>query len=171
MPLKPLTLSKPDIRRWILAAPLIMTTSEPMRKKSMIKFGRETNWKLPSNLTTIRVFLAWVVLISPSVIYGGLHMLAWNAPFQTKTEQILWRISAPTMMGYGVLICGIELWDNVRQGINYATYFWMALIFCATLLYLLARVYLVVECFLSLFHSQPGLFRQPNWGPYFPHIS
>lgn len=42
---------------------------------------------------------------------------------------------------------------------------------CASLLYLLARVFLIVECFLSFFHAPPGLFRQPNWGPYFPHIS
>lgn len=94
---------------------LIMTNSEPRRKRCMIKKGRKSNWKSPSNLTTTREFLAWFVLISSSVIYGGLHMLAWNAPFQTKTEQALWRISAPTMMGYGVLIYGFVLWDRLRQ--------------------------------------------------------
>jgi hypothetical protein len=78
--------------------------SDPIPQGSKIKSGRKSNWKLPGDLTTTREFLAWVVLISSSVIYGGLHMLAWNASFQTKTEQILWRISAPTVMGYGVAI-------------------------------------------------------------------
>lgn len=200
IPLKPLTLSKTDIRRWMLAAPLIMEESDPMLKGKMIETGRENNWKLPSDLTTTKEFLAWVVLISSSVIYGGLHMLAWNAPFQTKTEQILWRISSPTMMVYGVLLRGFDLWDTYRYGNtgvklpvkwngnekrDFAPFvakvlmgviylfqnFLVVVVSCATLLYLLARIYLVVECFLSLFYSPPGLFRQPNWGPYFPHIS
>jgi hypothetical protein len=204
--LKPLTLSRIDIRRWSLAAPLIMKVFDPMSRGGMIKPGRKKNWKLPSFRTTARQFLAWVVLISSSVIYGGLHMLAWNASFQTKTEKILWRISAPTMMGYGVLICGFALWNKPRPIAHWGTYyhdgmrvmnlhgneekgfphfvaevlvgplylfhnFLVAVVSCGTLLYLLARVYLVVECFLSLFHSPPGLFRQPNWGPYFPHMS
>lgn len=30
--------------------------------------------------------------------------LAWNAPFRSRTEQMLWRISAPVIMGYGFLL-------------------------------------------------------------------
>ena len=40
----------------------------------------------------------------------------------------------------------------------------------ASLLYITARTFLVVECFLSLFHSPPGVFRQPVWSVYFPHL-
>ena len=135
-------------------------------------------------------------------------MLAWYAPFQTKTEQILWRMSTPTMMGYGVLIWGFDLWNISCHRTYFGTYYYagklkllfkpseneerefphfvakalmgvihlfhnflVVIVSCATLLYLLARVYLVVERFLSLFHSPPGLFRQPKCGPYFPQIS
>lgn len=104
------------------------------------------------------------------------------------------------MMVYGVLLRGFDLWDTYRYGNtgvklpvkwngnekrDFAPFvakvlmgviylfqnFLVVVVSCATLLYLLARIYLVVECFLSLFYSPPGLFRQPNWGPYFPHIS
>jgi hypothetical protein len=39
------------------------------------------------------------------------------------------------------------------------------------LAYLFARIYLVVECFIQLFHLPPGPdFIQPSWSTYFPHI-
>jgi hypothetical protein len=37
--------------------------------------------------------------------------------------------------------------------------------------YVFGRIYLVVECFIQLFHLQPGLvFVQPSWSTYFPHL-
>lgn len=39
------------------------------------------------------------------------------------------------------------------------------------LAYVLSRVYIVVDCFIQLFHLAPGLFfQQPLWSVYFPHI-
>ena len=35
----------------------------------------------------------------------------------------------------------------------------------------LARVFIVVECLLALFHSEPGVFEEPNWSVYSPHIT
>jgi hypothetical protein len=37
--------------------------------------------------------------------------------------------------------------------------------------YLFARVYLVVESFIQLFHLEPGpAFEQPHWSAYIPHL-
>lgn len=39
------------------------------------------------------------------------------------------------------------------------------------LAYSLARVYIVVDCFIQVFHLAPGsFFQQPLWSVYFPHI-
>jgi len=38
------------------------------------------------------------------------------------------------------------------------------------LLYSFSRVYLVVECFISISHLQDGVFETPNWAKYFPHF-
>ncbi len=37
--------------------------------------------------------------------------------------------------------------------------------------YVLARVFIVVECFVALFNSDPGVFEVPSWSAYFPHIT
>lgn len=34
-------------------------------------------------------------------LYGALHNLAWTTDFHSRTEQLLWRISSPTIMGAG----------------------------------------------------------------------
>jgi hypothetical protein len=37
--------------------------------------------------------------------------------------------------------------------------------------YLFARIYLVVESFIQLFHLEPGpVFEQPLWSSYIPHL-
>lgn len=37
--------------------------------------------------------------------------------------------------------------------------------------YGLARIFIVVECFIALFSSEPGIFEVPSWSLYFPHIT
>lgn len=39
-----------------------------------------------------------------AALYGGLHLVAWNAAFPSPVEQLLWRISASCVTGNGMLI-------------------------------------------------------------------
>lgn len=41
----------------------------------------------------------------------------------------------------------------------------------ATLLYLFSRVYLVVECFISVGRLPESAFDTPSWSQYMPHLS
>lgn len=53
-------------------------------------------------------------------MYGGLHLQAWNAPFVSRAEEILWRFSEVVVAYTGLiaisffLVCGIELMDFDR---------------------------------------------------------
>lgn len=38
------------------------------------------------------------------MIYGGLHALAWNAPFPSQTQMIMWKISCVTLVATGPVI-------------------------------------------------------------------
>lgn len=46
------------------------------------------------------------------LIYGGLHCVAWNAPFTTSIERILWRISSITIAATGVLVACVFSWTK-----------------------------------------------------------
>jgi hypothetical protein len=45
------------------------------------------------------------------------------------------------------------------------------LVAAAIFLYALARVYLVVECFINLVHLPDSAYLVPQWSQYVPHIS
>jgi hypothetical protein len=47
-------------------------------------------------------FSVWAAFAS--LVYGGLHLLAWSAPFPTRPEVLLWRISSLTIAGSGLLL-------------------------------------------------------------------
>lgn len=38
------------------------------------------------------------------------------------------------------------------------------------LLYPVARVYIIVECFINLVHLPPAVYQEPNWSQYIPHF-
>ena len=119
------------------------------------------------------------------VLYGGLHLLAWNAPFASDTEQKLWRISGamiassgPALAVVGMLIGflvnplkpGPDSWfwgpiENVGIGLVWS----FGPLFSA--LYTFCRFYLVVEVFLQLERLPQSAYEQPPWSPYFPHIN
>lgn len=48
-----------------------------------------------------------------SLLYGGLHLLAWNAKFPSRAEQLLWRISALCVSCNGILF---SCWGRVVSG-------------------------------------------------------
>jgi hypothetical protein len=54
---------------------------------------------------------------------------------------------------------------------NPIDYFLKGTMIVLVLVYILARTYLVVECFIQLLLLQPGLvFVQPSWSTYFQHL-
>jgi hypothetical protein len=195
----------------------------------------------------------YIGLAITGFIYGGLHCLAWNAPFATRAETVLWRVSSIAIMSTFLLVLLLYCWeqsppapfedfldsvgdfwdslaglldsladfllrrkwrDHFRSsrrsckrifrslwnpmknispppwvktvlngvanvalwGLLFPLWILPRLIFdlivvAAILLYCLARVYLVVECFINLSHLPESVFEVPVWSQYVPHIS
>ena len=114
------------------------------------------------------------------LLYGGFHLLAWNAPFVSSVERTLWQLSASSVAGAGpffVISCILFRWlDHQPEDVWDAWWSWILrdsiklFVYLITLLYLFARTYLVVESFLSLAYLPAAVFEQPQWTYYFPHI-
>ncbi|KAF2635759.1 hypothetical protein P280DRAFT_473662 [Massarina eburnea CBS 473.64] len=127
--------------------------------------------------------------IFAGICYGGLHLTAWNAPFPTPTQQLLWKVacvsliaSGPVMVLLSILVLGIyelQAWlKKVFSGPRIKLIVGILnipLIGGATdlflMFYILCRAYLIVECFISLAYLPDSLFLVPNWSRYFPHIT
>jgi hypothetical protein len=116
------------------------------------------------------------------LVYGGLHLCAWGAFFGTQAQLDLWHISSLILSGSGVMVILLSLLDwacssledtknKVLEYIASGLFFtFLFLTACFCLVYVFARVYIVVECFLNVAHLPPSALRIPTWSQYIPHI-
>lgn len=97
-----LKLSVAGSERWRLPAPIFNDLPpQQWRGWRIMTTDRLSNWP---ELNAEDGPLSQAAFILAGTIYGGLHALAWNAPFPTGAEQLLWRLSASMVIGYGMLI-------------------------------------------------------------------
>lgn len=101
-------------------------------------------------------------------MFDGIYCAAWKFTFPTSTEATLWRISICSMLGVIYLwvpLAGLTWWLPNRGRLKSLPY-WLA-----TLVYFLARIYLLVEVFFGLRAVDRGVFLIVNWNQYIPHAS
>lgn len=110
-----------------------------------------------------------------AVIFGCIHLIAWNFSYPTPVERLLWRIASIGMTGLPIAACltmigthrlirNIEMRNSNRKQILYCI---SAL--PLAILYILARLYILVEIFRSLFFLPPRAFLSTGT-PRIPHI-
>ena len=183
-------LKQEDVRRWQMAEDLL--TEEFSRRSNedwqATVTDRSKNWPsidLDPRKLDQRLLLAFN---ASGVLYGGLHALAWHAKFPTWSQQWLWRFASLFIVSFVpastmVLLTEILFFTVVNAtkerhpategffNLLYRFKIWHILFVSGLLVYLWARVYLVVECFISLFHSPVEVYTLPEWSAYVPHIT
>ena len=201
-----LVMDKMEIARWRLAMPVAkslrtVTDYTPLLYPQPYgdhPFGDLYDVRSHSSMKTSDL-LTVLILVLAGFVYGGLHALAWNAPFRSPAEQALWRLASVAIMAYGPVFLLVwcvfnYLWtpeDRITSDFHETWRFFgylisgristntyvmnraivpTVLLSLFNILFLLARCYLVVESFVSLFQAVPGIFRTPEWARYFPHV-
>lgn len=141
----------------------------------------------------------WIMLLLAGSIYGLVHLIAWNGPFTSLVQRWMWRgscliIASPiviVMIGYSAF----KLYENHFRR-DYWPYFIFAprcippriildlgpsgstqwgivesgILALLALIYLAARVFLLVECFINLSQLPPEVYQVPQWAQYIPHL-
>jgi hypothetical protein len=218
-----------DLWRWTLAVGVteeVPPNSLADRTRNFPRFDQPLKqWPL---------YLGFGIL---GLVYGGLHCAAWDAPFPTDLERVLWRVSSVAVTSTGALIAlgftwalSPPFWWAGRQALGDVSDLleWVFMkigpgwvkaiveggrgkiyelplrrrifvlpgmvaavligliaavlavtlrclfdlvITASILFYTVARVYLVVECFINVAHLPDGAYQVPRWAQYVPHIS
>jgi len=190
-----LILTPIDQERWRLAAPILKADAgnEKRRliwRKHCLKDSREVNWEWPSKYGFFRT-RAWVIFMTMGLISGSIHLGAWNVPFRTEVEHLLWRVSSSLVAGIGIVFALlystlVKILDQVsklydpnkpknQRDLNSRMFTCVRHLesICRWVLltiYMAARAYLIVGCFSSLFHSPPEVFKQPSFSSYILHF-
>ncbi|KAK1826634.1 hypothetical protein QBC39DRAFT_396602 [Podospora conica] len=109
------------------------------------------------------------------VIFGASHLLAWNYLFPTPLERVFWRVcsivctaAVPALFVMSpICTCTFEFRNRLAQRILRGTQWGLAVV--GVIIYILCRLFLIVEAFRSLFFLPPGAFVS-TWSANIPHF-
>ena len=112
-----------------------------------------------------------IVICMPivGVVFGGIHCVGWFFDFPSSAEGMLWRVSSAVLTGIAFLSpiifrVALGLLSDIQE------YFGLALSVIFILVYVVSRLLLIVEAFISLRHLTPGILALVKWTSFLPHI-
>ena len=134
--------------------------------------------------------MLWILLLFIS--YGAFHLSAWNAHFPTTVERWFWRaaglcivgslplalLGTPLSFPFIVLVDRIERSNSTRGkswarivGVLFTQIIILICIVCFLPMFLapVARLYFLIEAFISLRAPAPGTYETVQWTQFWPH--
>lgn len=170
---------------WFSSGKCRCTSDSPLQEKCRAFVKASHDWPSLDGFLDRAMDQYTVSFTVAGLFYGGLHAIAWNAPFASDTQQLLWRMcsialgtSGPVTITIAILSCAHERdgWfsDVVEMrvlGIRMLLYLIFALVVVWALFYLFIRAFIVVESFLSLSHMPKAVYMCMEWSNYFPNLS
>ena len=107
-------------------------------------------------------------------VFGGIHCVGWFFNFPSSAEAMLWRVSSAVLTGIAILLpIVITFVFFLSQLINSGSlqkYFATTVLSIIVLVYVVSRLILLVEAFISLRHLTPGMLALVTWTSFIPHI-
>jgi hypothetical protein len=111
-------------------------------------------------------FWVYSAMILGAMLFGGIHVGAWNFDFPTRIELLVWRcttvwtaVCGPILILLGLLLGRFEKVENLR----------VVTLQILIFLYIIARLALLVEIFRTLFFLPPDAYVS-TWASDIPHI-
>ena len=105
------------------------------------------------------------------VVFGGIHCTGWFFNFPSSDEVILWRVSSAVLTGSAFLL---PLLFYLIMETRSSTFGWLVFVtavFALTIIaYVVSRLLLLVEAFISLRYLTPGMLTLVKWTSFTPHI-
>ena len=118
--------------------------------------------------------VSMLVTLCPAV-FGAIHVASWNIKLLSNVEQWLWRASALYCLAAGVLVVLCDVlsnWCEERSWIPKSTAEALDTFFALLIpsLYIIARLFMIVEVFLSLRALPASAYESVQWSSFIPHI-
>lgn len=117
----------------------------------------------------VNLGLSTYPVILSSLVFAGLHCLAWNLYFPSQLERAIWRVSCIVMFAVPLLSI---IWTILRSycGRFKEGFAYVNITFISMVLYAIARFYLLFEGFLYLRAAPVACYEEVDWTGFVPHI-
>ena len=195
-----ISLTSKDVRRWNLAARASRRIGEDLYRdspKDSVNYFTFHNHNIFLDRKGLQVgfyayFCSWasgglIAALTVCMFYGAAHATAWAFVFPTSVERLLWRIACiDTIAGVISLLAVFSVvvfYNEHGHKQLLASFFtrepgimpWpYRLVIVIGLLnfpfFVMARMYIIVETFVSLRHVQLGVYQTVEWTDYIPHF-
>ena len=107
-------------------------------------------------------------------VFGGIHCAGWYFDFPSSAEAMLWRVSSAVITGiaflFPVILIFVDFLSVFIDNPSLQEHFFYVFITIMILVYVVSRLLLLVEAFISLRHLTPGMLALVTWTSFIPHI-
>ena len=104
-----------------------------------------------------------IIIVLLTSLFGAIHCLAWNLPFPSYAELLLWRSCA-------VITSSIPMLIALLAGPFYR-FDHLSVPILLVALYTLARIILILQAFISLRQQPADAYQTTNWTQYLPNVA
>lgn len=143
---------------------------------SVFPWTRGIPIRLPRQKDTLFLNPIFIGVGFGGTLFGIIHFIAWNFEFPTPVERILWRMSccvliSVPLLGTGLYVVTIHNAKRDGETDTKTNALLRPFTTICSLLYFLARSYLMTEVFRSLAYPPPSMFQEGNWPSAIPHVN
>lgn len=142
-----------------------------------------SNWPSNDLLRNVEGLVVGIILWLANLFYGAFHAAAWHEHFPSSTEKWLWRASAAYIASCGafwvLLNSAVSRWARLNsfwekwmdgEKSRLGTVALAAVVVLCGSSFVLARMYVVMEAFLSIRELPASAYQTPQWADVFPHL-
>ena len=135
-----------------------------------LEFQRAGDMKIPTFYADLVAGDAAFYICIPVVgaVFGGIHCIGWFFDFPSSAEAMLWRVSSAVLTVVAflspIIVAFLAILFETRE------YFSVVVGVIFLLVYVVSRLLLIVEAFISLRHLTPGMLALVKWTSFLPHI-
>lgn len=195
-----ISLTSRDVRRWSLAARASRRIGEELYRdspKGSVNYFTLYTHSIFLDRKGLQAgfyayFCSWasgglIAALTVCMFYGAAHTTAWKFVFPTDVERLLWRIACiDTIAGVISLLAFFSIavfYHEHGHTVLFKSFFTrepgiMSLIYRLIILigivnfpfWILSRIYIIIETFISLRRVQLGVYQTVEWTEYIPHL-
>ncbi|KIJ08170.1 hypothetical protein PAXINDRAFT_120512 [Paxillus involutus ATCC 200175] len=128
--------------------------------------GNSLDVKLPPETTNDGMETCMVVMLIVWVIFGGLHLIAWDFQFPSQAERIIWCVASLTLI---TSPCILSLCTVLEKAVGRAVFpqnIWRYLVSFG----IVARLALLITMLASLRDLPASAYQTVSWTSYAPHL-
>ncbi|KIJ10267.1 hypothetical protein PAXINDRAFT_86301, partial [Paxillus involutus ATCC 200175] len=109
------------------------------------------------------------VLLIVWIIFGALHLIAWNFHFPSQAERVMWRVASLTLLGAPCISFLAFFLDHI-DAVTVPDQLADITAGSTLCIGVLARLVLLVLMFVSLRDLPPSAHEIVSWTSYVPHL-